>query len=364
MRARAGGTASETLIVGHGLIGGAIGARLRAATGRPVTSIGRRPGDRPGYLALDLAGPAGRAGLEAAVAGLRPRRIVLVHGPSDVTWIDANETAAAAVHCGVAEIVARSGVPTILISTDNVFSGRRGGYRPGDPTEPANGYGRVKGRAEDILLAGGAALVLRVSLVYGWAGPGQRATFAERCLDAAAGGRPMSAPTDQAFTPVHVRDVADVTAAACRSAEPPTGVEHLAGPVELNRYEFARLAYRLAGAGPELVTPCLRRDTVWACRPRFSSLACGAFSGLPGLSTWRPMTPEEGLREMLATAPAGRDGAVPAGRDSAVSAGRDGAVPAGRDSAVPTGPGAAAPASSKARGEAAVLTGGQGAGPR
>jgi dTDP-4-dehydrorhamnose reductase len=116
----------------------------------------------------------------------------------------------------------------------------------------------------------------------------------------------MSAPTDQIFTPIHVRDVATVIAAVCRSPGQLTGIQHLAGPGQLSRYEFARLAYCLAGADATLVRPCLRRDTEWACRPRFSSLACGTFGCLPGLATWRPMTPEGGLREMLAERSAGQ----------------------------------------------------------
>jgi len=299
---------SVAMVVGHGLIGGSVRARLRELAEPSVVCIGRRQRELPGYRALNLASEAGRAALGEAIADERPRCVVLAHGPSDVTWIDENETAAAAVHCGVAAIVAHSGVPAVLVSTDNVFSGERGGHRPGEPVEPANGYGRVKAQAEDILLAGGPALVLRVSLVYGWTGDGQRATFAQRCLEAAAEGRPVYAPTDQVFTPVHVRDVAVVTAAACRPAGQLTGIRHLAGPAELSRYDFARLAYRLTGADTALVRPCLRQDTEWACRPAFSSLACGTFTGLPGLASWRPMTPEEGLREMLATWPTRRGG--------------------------------------------------------
>jgi dTDP-4-dehydrorhamnose reductase len=302
MSPRAGDPASPVLIVGHGLIGTAVRERLESA-GLTTVSVGLRPRDLPSYLALDLDSEPGRAALAVALADLRPRCVLLVHGPSDVTWIDEHEASAAAVHCAVAAIVAHSGVPAVLISTDNVFPGSRGGYRPADRAEPANGYGRVKEQAERILLAGGSALALRVSLVYGWAGPGLRATFAERCLAEAAAGRPMLAPTDQSFTPIHVRDVAEVTAAACLCAVPLTGIEHLAGPAELSRHEFARVAYRLAGADTGLVTPCLRQDTVWACRPRFSSLACGNFGHLPGLAGWRPMTPEEGLRDMLATWP-------------------------------------------------------------
>jgi dTDP-4-dehydrorhamnose reductase len=343
MSAGAGRAGPPVLVVGHGLIGCAVRAMLLAAR-IPVVSIGRRPAELPGYQALDLASETGRAALRAAVTELRPACVVLVHGPSDVTWIDQNEASAAAVHCGVAAIVARSGAPAVLVSTDNVFPGRRGGYRPDDPAEPANGYGRIKARAESVLLAGRAASVLRVSLVYGWAGPGQRATFGQRCLDAAAAGRPVAAPTDQAFTPIHVRDVATVIAAGCRSGRPFSGVRHLAGPAELSRHEFARLAYRLAGADEALVRPCLRQDSEWACRPRFSSLECGNFAGLAGLAAWQPMTPAEGLAEMLADRPAVRgDAAVtPADR------------PAGRgDAAVETHPAAGL-----------GLAAGRGAGPR
>src|SRR4051794_40901844 len=192
-----GRSRSPVLIVGHGLIGRAIRAELQTSEGTPAVSVGRRQGDLPGYEALDLASGYGRTRLRLAIAELRPRCVVLVHGPSDVTWIEQNEEAAATVHRGVATVVAESGVPAVLVSTDNVFLGRRGGYRPEDVIEPANGYGRIKAAAERIISASDSSLVLRVSLVYGWAGPGQRTTFAQRCLDAAAAGRSMAAPTDQ-----------------------------------------------------------------------------------------------------------------------------------------------------------------------
>lgn len=288
------------LIVGNGLIGGAVSAVL-AAQRVPVTSVGRRRTGLPGYHALDLTSEAGRDTLRSVIADPRPRRVLLVHGPSDVTWIDTHTTAAAAVHQGVAEIAARSGAPVILVSTDNVFPGDRGGYRPDDAVQPANGYGRVKSLAENAVLDGIDGLVVRVSLVYGWAGAGLRATFAQRCLEAAAAGRPLVVPEDQSFTPIHVGDVAAVLAALCQCpAGQFTGIRHLAGPAELSRYEFARLAYELAGADASLVKPCLRMETEWACRPRYSSLAFEPFTGLPGLAAWRPMTPADGLRAMLA----------------------------------------------------------------
>ncbi len=287
------------LVVGRGLIGSATAQRLRSA-GRAVVTVGRS-GAGDGHLPCDLSTPDGRRELRDALHRLRPRCAVLTHGPSDVTWIEAHEAEAAAVHHGVAALLAGSGVPAILISTDNVFPGDAGGRTPRDPIRPDNAYGRVKARAEAALLSGDN-LVLRVSLVYGWT-TGHRTTYGQRCVESALRGEVLDAPVDQSFTPVHVDDVARVVTALCLAPVPPSGIAHLAGPEELSRHDFAAIAYRLAGADPALVRPCRRCDTHWASRPRYSSLACDDLAALTGLPSRPPMSPARGLRLMLATAP-------------------------------------------------------------
>ncbi|MFK3979398.1 SDR family oxidoreductase [Micromonospora sp. NPDC050397] len=297
-----------TVVVGQGLIGGAVRRELSGQGRAPVTvARSARTGDPDparstgAHLRHDLDLPAGRAALRADLDRIGPGRIVLTHGPSDVSWMEENEERAARIHCGVARLAAGSGVPVLLISTDNVFSGERGLMRPTDPVAPRNAYGRLKVEAERIVLAGGGD-VLRVSLVYGTAGPGYRPTYAQLCLAAAAAGAALPAPVDQSFTPIHVDDVARVVAAR---VETPAGagsaggtIEHLAGHQELSRYEFARLSYAAAGADPDLVLPCLRRDTAWASRPRYSSLACTDYAALLP-AHWPPASPAAGLRRMV-----------------------------------------------------------------
>lgn len=295
------------LVVGRGLIGAAVAGRLRAA-GLVVTTVSRGAFGA-GHLACDLSTPDGLVALRAHLRRARPRCVVLTHGPSDVTWIERHEAEADATHRGVAELVAGSGVPAVLISTDNVFPGDQGARTPAHPVRPGNAYGRVKSVAERALLDAGNSLVLRVSLVYGWSGTGHRANYGQRCLESAVRADVLRAPTDQSFTPVHADDVVHVVAALCRAPGLPTGVAHLSGPDELTRFHFATAAYRLAGADVGLVRPCLRRETEWASRPRYSSLACDDFGAVPGLAEWWPRSPEDGLRSMLVAAPGS---AVPA----------------------------------------------------
>lgn len=289
------------LIVGRGLIGGAVADFLREA-GRTVVTVASSPAPHPHHQCCDLTTASGRAELLDLAHRLRPERVVLTHGPSDVTWIEDNERAAEAVHHGVAAMFAELRVPTVLVSTDNVFDGRAGFRKPEHDIDPQNAYGRLKAKAEWEMLTG-PNLVLRVSLVYGWTDAAHRATYGQRCLAAAAGAEALAAPVDQSFTPVHVSDVARVVGELCQAPELPTGIGHLAGPQELSRFDFAVTAYRLSGADPGLVRPCLRRDTTWASRPRYSSLACDDFSHVPGLEQWSPLAPAMGLLTMVRTEP-------------------------------------------------------------
>lgn len=286
------------LVVGRGLIGSVTAARL-AAGGREVATVSRGGTPSRWHVPCDLAASAGRRRLREQVYELRPECAVLTHGPSDVTWIERHESEAEAAHRGVAELMAESGVPTILVSADSVYDGEEGLRRPSDPIRPRNAQGRVKATAERALLATDHGLVLRVAPVYGWTRSRQRTTYAQHCLESAMRTAQIWAPVDQAFTPVYVGDVARVLAALCDRPHLPAGLAHLGGPEELSRHEFAVLAYRVAGADPSLVRPCPRP----AGTPAYLSLASDDTDSRHGPYGWRPTTPEQGLRAMVRIGP-------------------------------------------------------------
>jgi dTDP-4-dehydrorhamnose reductase len=174
-----------------------------------------------------------------------------------------------------------------MISTDNVFPGRKESCAEPEPTEPANAYGRAKLAAEDILLGGGHALALRVSLVYGWDRAGLRPNFFTTCAQKLGESRPVAVPDDHWNSPVFVDDVAAWTVALLDSEH--TGVVHLGGPRRLTRLAWARHIAERCGADPELVSPAPQQSTGYACRPRNACLHSERAASIPELEGLDPI---------------------------------------------------------------------------
>ncbi|MGX1134803.1 dTDP-4-dehydrorhamnose reductase [Streptomyces glaucescens] len=293
-------SAGGTLVVGSGFVGLGIARRL-AAAGESVTVTSRnRPGRLPDtrgvrWHALDATDPEACGRL---VARLGPRRVVLVHGPSDVTWCEAHPARAVSAHtAAAANLAALAGDARLLmISTDNVFDGSRPDNTEDTPVSPANAYGRAKLRAERTVLDAAAdAVVLRVSLVYGHEPPdaGKWLNFFAACAHRLLRGEPVTVPEDQWTTPVLVDDVAEVTAAVLAAETPLPPVLHLGGPNRVSRAAWASVIAQTLGAPPHLVVPVPRAATRYASRPEN---ACLTSSLLPRLPATAPIT-VRGVRE-------------------------------------------------------------------
>ncbi|MET9294819.1 sugar nucleotide-binding protein [Streptomyces sp. NPDC003077] len=307
-------TGDSTLVVGSGLIGTAIARRL-ARAGEPVTLVSRRPPDVPPdghgarWAALDATDVRDCRRL---LDRLRPERVVLVHGPSDVTWCEANPDEARAAHVAVADTFATltPGSRIVMISTDNVFDGGSPRNTESTPPAPANAYGRAKLAAERALLAGAPrSVILRVSLVYGHepADAGKWLNFFAACAHRLRRGEPVEAPDDHWTTPVLLDDVAEVTAALLRSGLAPPPLLHLGGPDRVTRAEWATAIARALGAPAELVKPVPRARTRYASRPVNACLASEVLPALPVIGDITVRGVREGARLLApaftATAP-------------------------------------------------------------
>lgn len=292
------------MVVGSGYLGGRIGARMRDLGGEAVVCSRRPPRDGmgpdgAGWCELDVRDP--RA-CRDTVRRVAPDAVVVVHGPSDITWCEAHPEEAMAAHAaGAGNLAAAAcGRPILLISTDNVFAGTRHSYGESDDAAPANAYGRAKLAGERALLDTGAALVLRVSLVYGWDPSGHRPNYFTTCVRALRAGRPVAAPVDHWNTPVLVDDVAAWSAALLRAGR--TGVLHLGGPERLSRHEWAGRIAKGLGLDDDLVRPAAKAGTPYACRPRNACLHSERAESLPELAGLRPVDVDEGTRRLAGAA--------------------------------------------------------------
>ncbi|MFJ4624128.1 SDR family oxidoreductase [Streptomyces sp. NPDC088812] len=299
--------APRTLVVGSGFVGTRIAGRL-ASAGETVTLASRtRPAVPPAggadWTALDATD---REACGRLLARLRPDRVVLVHGPSDVTWCEDHPDAAVAAHTAAAEnFAARSGgARLVLISTDNVFDGSRATSAEDDPVRPANAYGRAKLSAERTLLGATAdAVVLRVSLVYGHepADAGKWLNFYSACAHRLLRGERVTVPADQWTTPVLVDDVAEVTAAVLRADGPLPPVLHLGGPDRVSRAAWASVIAETLGAPPDLVVPTARAGTRYASRPENTCLTSRLLDRLPATKDTAVRGVAEGARLLAGT---------------------------------------------------------------
>jgi dTDP-4-dehydrorhamnose reductase len=174
--------------------------------------------------------------------------------------VEGSRTVAAAAH--------DAGARLIHLSTDVVFNGERDGpWRETDAPSPITGYGRAKADAESLVAeAHPAALVVRTSLLYGGVPP---APHEQLVHDAVAGRSDAVFFTDELRSPIAVGDLAG---ALLELAElPERGVMHVAGPLAMSRYDFARLVAAASGSDPDKVKPGRSADLAVA-RPRRCAL--------------------------------------------------------------------------------------------
>ena len=255
-----------------GLLGGRL-AELLAGEFAVVAGVhqSRPPAHLP-QVRVDLKAPAT---VEAAFETARPEAVVHAAALADANRCEEDPEAARAINVHgtalVAQACARFGVRLIVLSTDLVFAGTKGGVAESDPPGPMMVYGHTKLEAEDeaLGLCAGSAVV-RVALVCG-RGYGHRPTASEAVTWALRRGQRPRLFTDQFRTPVDAEAVALALAGLVRGLG--EGRYHLGGAERVSRSELGArtaTAFGLDPAGVEAITQAAFAQP--APRPRDVSL--------------------------------------------------------------------------------------------
>jgi dTDP-4-dehydrorhamnose reductase len=154
----------------------------------------------------------------------------------------------------LAEAAAAAGIDLLVVSTNEVFDGKRDhdrGYRAGDPASPANAYGRSKLAGEE---AGAAAYrgsgssygVVRTSWLYGPPGNDFPAKILAAADRATAAGEPLRVVGDEFASPTSAHDLAEgIVELLAEGAI--DGIHHLVATGVASRADWAREVFRRTG---------------------------------------------------------------------------------------------------------------------
>jgi len=258
-------------------------------------------------LGCDLSQPAQ---IRRAIEGCRPAVVINAAAWTNVDGAEKDPESAAQLNALapriMAEACARIGALFIHYSTDYVFDGRSSTpYRPTDPADPLNTYGRTKLDGEHAILNTDAhAIILRTSWVYSH----RRTNFLRTMLRLGREKPVISVVHDQVGAPTASRRIAEASLyiahlAADRNGAQrgaPRGLFHLSAAGHCTWFEFARAIFDAAPAPRPEVRPIT--SDAWpspAQRPAWSVLDCSETLHLLGvqLGDWR-----EPIKEVVADA--------------------------------------------------------------
>lgn len=234
----------------------------------------------------------------------------LVINAAAMTAVDACETdperAEAVNFDAVANLAAQCAAldaPLIQLSTDYVFDGTDGEipYKPNDPMNPLNMYGKTKLMGEEAVRHGHSwSVILRVSSVFSAFGT----NLLTKALQTIDQKEEIKAVTDQKTCPTPAQDVAraliTITNALLTGKSGGFGTFHFCGEGVVTRFQFMQeilQAYAPFTTKRPSILPALSSDFPgFAVRPAYSVLDCSSLREVYGIHQ-RPW--QEGLAEAM-----------------------------------------------------------------
>ncbi len=157
----------------------------------------------------------------------------------------------------LASLCADLGIPFVFISSDLVFDGLKPPYKENDPVCPVCIYGEQKAEAErSVLDRHPLALVCRVALMFGDAGPGA-ASFIQPMIEDMKNGRNIDLFTDEHRTPVSAADAARGILLGLSKTK---GILHVGGLERISRFDFGKLLRDVLGIHDARLSPCAQKS--------------------------------------------------------------------------------------------------------
>ena len=232
---------------GSGLLGKAL---LREASAQDIAIVGTYNSNPcAGGIEVDITQSAQ---VRAAIQSVAPDCVIHTAAFTDVDRCEAETRRAWRVNAlGTKNVVEASrefDARVIYISTDYVFDGENGPYSEEDLTHPINVYGQSKLAGERFTLVDPHNAVARVCVLYGPRKP----NFVTWVIDSLRANRHIHVVNDQYGTPTYVGNCALALLRMCERRL--TGIYHVSGREQLNRYDFARAIADIFGLNEKLIS--------------------------------------------------------------------------------------------------------------
>src|SRR5450759_1385273 len=248
-----------------GLLGSAL---LRVAQSDVIAVAAYNSHPLNGGLQMDITK---QAQVNATVSRVAPDYVIHTAAFTDVDACETEPQRAWDINAlgtkNVAEACEEHGPRLIYVSTDYVFDGEEGPYSEEAPTRPINVYGESKLAGERFTLNSSVNAIARVCVLYGPNKP----NFVTWVINSLRSHTPINVVTDQYNTPTYVGNCARALLRMCALGL--TGVYHVSGREQLNRYAFACAIADVFALDKKLINE-ISTDTLQqqARRPMNSSL--------------------------------------------------------------------------------------------
>ncbi len=183
----------------------------------------------------------------------------------------------------IAKLALDLGAKFVHFSTDYVFDGRDSKpYSENNQTNPINYYGRTKLEGENLVLkANKDSLVLRTAWLYGMKGP----NFVLTMLKLGKERESLSVVDDQIGSPTSTKELVRIVMALLNNNQ--TGLFHCVNDGSVNRYDFTKEIFHLAGITIELKRAKTAEFPTTAERPLYSALSIDKLKQIYQPETWQ-----------------------------------------------------------------------------
>jgi dTDP-4-dehydrorhamnose reductase len=162
-------------------------------------------------------------------------------------------------------------VPLLFISSDYVFDGEAAPYGEEDERHPVNEYGRLKVKAEDLVLQRATGAVLRIPLLIGAGPTWESSGFISKTLAKIQDPTPSSLDDAGVRFPTWTEDVAEAVAHILDIEA--RGIYHYSSLEGGTKYGWALELADLAGLSMEHISPDRGGSPTRAVRPGDTQLA-------------------------------------------------------------------------------------------